>query len=141
MHDALTMSFVERIDDLNAIAQDLLDRKRPLQQTISECLAFQIFHDEKIRAVLVADIVERADVRMIQTRHGVRFALHALPQLCIANQIGAQDFDGYITTEFGIARQIHLTHTARAELRADFITAKPCARWNRRAHRAFLDLC
>jgi hypothetical protein len=34
-------------------------------------------HDEKFAAGIGADVVQRGDVRMIQRRHGVRFAAQA----------------------------------------------------------------
>jgi hypothetical protein len=38
-------------------------------ETISQGFPFQVFHHQVINAVLLADIVERADVGMIQRRN------------------------------------------------------------------------
>lgn len=37
--------------------------------------AFEIFHDDERAAVLLADVVDRADVWMIERRSSTRFAL------------------------------------------------------------------
>jgi hypothetical protein len=42
---------------------------------MGERLAFQVLHDQIVNAVLVAYVVQRADVRMPQTRYGLRLAI------------------------------------------------------------------
>ena len=66
MHDAFAVSFVERIRDLGPDLQHLLDRHRAFVQPVCQCLAFQVFHDQKVDAVLRADVVQGANVRVIQ---------------------------------------------------------------------------
>ena len=48
-------------------------------QPIRQRLAVEALHDEKVDAVLVADVVEGADVRMIQRGDRLRFALEPRP--------------------------------------------------------------
>jgi hypothetical protein len=79
MHDALRMRFLECIRDLPCNAQRLVERQRSL-----EILALDTLHDEVVRA----DVVQRADVGMIQRRHGARLALEAIAELFGGNLDG-----------------------------------------------------
>jgi hypothetical protein len=52
---------------------------------VGERLAGKVLHHEEHRAVVIANVKERADVRMIQPRDGLGFALESgaalLPRL------------------------------------------------------------
>ncbi len=90
-------------------------------QPLRERLAFQILHHEEINPVLVAGVVERADVGMVQTGDGFCFALEALAQFRAASEMSGQNIyrDGSI--EAGIAGFVHLAHSARTNGGEDFI--------------------
>ena len=47
-------------------------------EALGQCFTFEVLHDQKVRAAVGADVMERADVGMIQARDGFRFALEAL---------------------------------------------------------------
>ena len=72
MRDALLVRGIERIANLHRILQRLIDRQRPLERR-----AFDVLHHQIIRA----DIVELADVGMIQRRNRLRFALESFAEL------------------------------------------------------------
>jgi len=89
-----------------------------------ERLAFEILHDEEVGALFATDVMERADVRMVQRRDGARFAVEAFAELRIRRQRVRQDLDRHRAIEARIARPIHLPHAARAEGRLDLIRAE-----------------
>ncbi len=66
--DAVPMRLVERIRDLAAVPDDVLDRQRPLGQALRQRLALEELHDQEIDAVCagirVADVIEGADMRV-----------------------------------------------------------------------------
>jgi hypothetical protein len=72
--------------------------------------ALREFHHQVIRT----NVIERADVGMIQHRHGVRLAFEPLAKLLRGY------LDGDLAVETGIAGFPHLAHTPRAERREDF---------------------
>ena len=78
VHDAAPMRMVERFGNLDRVAQNLIRRQGTVRQAAGNGFAFQQFHDEVGAAVLFADVVERADVRVIQARDGPGFALESL---------------------------------------------------------------
>ena len=65
MHDALPVRLVEGVRNLDRNLQRFIQRQRALLQPRRERLPFEILHHEVIGAVLLADIVEHADVRVI----------------------------------------------------------------------------
>ena len=69
-----------------AILQRLLERQRALRQPVRERLAFEILHDEVRGAVLLAHVVQRADVRMIELRDRARLAVEPLAELRIGGE-------------------------------------------------------
>jgi hypothetical protein len=81
MHDAIPVRAVEPVEDLRGETQSLILRQGALTQPVGKRLAFQVFHYEEVDIVLTPDIVEAADVRMIQAGYGSRLALKPLPSL------------------------------------------------------------
>ena len=106
MHDAFAVRGVQRVRRLNGVAQRLLKWQRALER-----LAVNQFHDE----VIGPDIVQRANMWMVQRGDGVRFAFEPLGKLFGGNLDG----DGAVETR--VARLIHFSHTSCAEGREDLI--------------------
>src|SRR5436309_175329 len=68
---------------------------------------------------------------MIERRNGSSFLNKAPHSFRVSSNFSRQHLDRYGALQLGrVLRQIHLAHSTRAELRADFITAKFCADWN-----------
>ena len=79
----------------------------------------------------MAYVVQHADVRMIQARDGLCFALEPLLANWIRGELRWQDLDRDGALQPCVAGAIDFTHPADAELRRDFIRAKFCA-WSER---------
>src|SRR5262245_20781129 len=90
-------------------------------------LAFQQLHHEEPLAVVLADVEERADVRMVERRCDARLALEAFDRLRIARQLGRQDFDGGLPAQPGVLGAINDTHAAAPELFDDAVVRKGLA--------------
>ena len=127
MDDARAVRLVERVADLDRDRQRLVDRERAAcRAACGERLAFEILQDEEVDAVLLADVEQRADVRVAERRDRARLALEALAQLRIAGERRGQDLDRDHAIEPGIARPIHFAHAARADEGDDFVGAELC---------------
>ena len=61
--------------------------------TRGQCLTFQILHHQVIDAVLLADIVQGADMRMIEAGNGARLSLETLTQLRLGGEMLGKYFD------------------------------------------------
>jgi hypothetical protein len=84
----------------------------------------EIGHDEKVRAVGFAYVVDAADVWMVEGGDGPRLALEARAQARIVCDVARQDLDRDDPVKSGVSALVHLTHAARATLGSDFIGAE-----------------
>ena len=109
MRDALLVRGVERIANLRGILQRLIERQRAFQRR-----ALDVLHHQVIRS----DIVQLADVGMIQRRDGARLALEAFAEF------GLGDLDRDDAIQARVVGFVHLTHAARADGREDFVRAE-----------------
>src|SRR5687768_8046945 len=80
----------------------------------------QLHHEERI-ALVIADVVYGADVRMGEGRDAAGFALEAFPADRIAAQLGVEQLDGHRAAQPSIAHPIDVTHSAGAQRAEDFI--------------------
>ena len=81
MDDAGAVRLVERLGDLNGDFQRFADRQRAVLQPRRQRLAFEVLHDEERGAPLLADVVERADVRVIELRDRPCLPLEPIAEL------------------------------------------------------------
>jgi hypothetical protein len=121
------MGLVECVSDLDRNLYRVVDIEGPSFQSVGQGPSFEMLHHEVVCAVVVPDVIERADVRMIQRgeRHGLAF--ESRDSIRLVRERGWQDLDGDITSQFAIARAIHLAHSAGTDERSDLIDAKLAA--------------
>jgi hypothetical protein len=126
VHDAGAVRGVERARDLRGDGEHLVDAHRQLARAArahdarGERLALEELHDEERPALLLANVVERTDVRVFQLREHARLALEALAQSGIGDVRG-QDLDGDGSIQARVPRLVDLTHAAGAGERLDFV--------------------
>ena len=127
MDDALAMRLVERVGDLDGDLQRLVERERPFLEARGQRLALEMRHDQVVRAIDAADVVDAADVGMVQRGDRPGLALEACPRIGIAGDVARQDLDGDRAIEARVAGLVDLAHPAGAERRGDLIRAEPGA--------------
>jgi hypothetical protein len=86
-----------------------------------------MLHDEEMDPVLMPDVVERADVGIVQRGDRAGFAVESFAPDGIACVILAEDFDRDGPIEAGVERLIDIAHAALAERRGDLIGAESTA--------------
>ena len=86
-----------------------------------ERLAFDVLHHQVIRT----DVMERADVRMIQRGDGASFLLKTRRVLAL------ELFNRDDTVQPRVTRLLNLAHAARTNRRKDFVRAEFVARLER----------
>ena len=127
MHDATAMGLAQGFGNLDRIAQDFFGCQRPVSfsrrwcQPIRECLAFQVLHDQEVDAGVLTNVVEGADVRVIEARDGPGFALEALLQIRIVQRTMRQHLDGDGAIEPRVAGPIDLSHSSCPDGSDDFV--------------------
>ena len=128
MDDARAMRRVEGRRDLDRDLERLLERQRALCEPVRQRLAVEVLHDEIRRAGLFADVVQRADVGMIELRDRAGFAVEPLAELRIGGERLREDLDGDRAIEPRVARLVDLAHPAGAEGGENFVRAEARAR-------------
>lgn len=81
--DAVPMGRVERGGDFDGVLERLIDGKRAFRQSIGERVALEVRHDEEVGALVLADVIERADVRVIEGADRLGFAFEAFAAIGI----------------------------------------------------------
>jgi hypothetical protein len=129
MDDPLPVGGGQRVGHLDRDPQRFVERQTRSFRARACASAFQRFpiqelHDEKRGACFLADVEERADVRMGESRDGTRFAVEALTELRVGSQRLGEHFDRDGAIETRVSAFVHLAHAARADLRGHFVDAE-----------------
>ena len=125
MHDAELVGVGDRLRHVMRDVERLVERQRTYAiDAIGERLALDELHHEEIETVLVADVVQHADVGVVEPRDGDGLALEALAEALVFGQPGRNHLDGDHAVEAGVAAAIDLAHAADAEERQDFVGAE-----------------
>jgi hypothetical protein len=117
MHDALPVRLVERIGYLKGDLKSFLDFQPPFGETCFERLAFEILHYQEIDSVLVPDIVEGTNMRVVQIRNGLRLAFEPNTQIGILGQMLWQDLDRNRALQAAIAGAVDFAHSTGSDRR------------------------
>ena len=89
--------------------------------------ALQILHGDEGAAVLLADVMNGADVGMIQRGRGASLALEPAQRLPVASQFVRQELERDEATEPGVLRFVNHAHSAAAELLDDAVVGEGLA--------------
>ena len=85
--------------------------------------ALDVLHDDEVRAVGLAAVEDRDDVRMRQPGGVRRFAAEALDELLVVRVALVEDLDGDPAAELLVLGEVHVGHAAAAELARDAVAA------------------
>ena len=133
-HDVLRLQIavddpqrVRRRDPLGRLRGDIeqpAQRQRPAVDDGPEGFALHQLRDDVGLPVVLADIVDRDDVGMIERGERPGFLLEPLPAHGIARDVRRQDLDGDGPVQPLIARPPDFAHAAFAELIENFVAAQ-----------------
>src|SRR5215467_14157019 len=110
MCDRRAMRLIQSVHDLNRYSECLVERQRAAFESRGECLAFKVFHDQVLDAVVMADVIQRADVGMSQPGHRACLTLKALLELTVRSKLRREDLDCDGTIETDVAGFVDLSH-------------------------------
>jgi hypothetical protein len=141
MDDALAMRLVERVGDLAGDLQRLVERERPFLEPRGQRLALEMRHDQIVRAVTLADVVDAADVGMIQGGDRAGLALETRPQIGIIGDLTGQHPDGNRSIEARVAGFVNFAHSARTECAQNLIRpSRGLVTWDHDASRPIVSI-
>ena len=134
MDDAARVRGVERIGDFGGDLQQLLEMDRPARDAMLQRLAFEEFHHEEGVALIFADIVDGADVGIVQRGGGAGFAAEAFQSLRIAGSLIREKFDGHGAAEADVFGFVDDAHAATADFFDDAVVGNRASDHRRFAH-------
>src|SRR5207302_1648337 len=111
----------ERLGNQRGNLQRFRHFQRSACEPVGKGLALQVFHDQVVGAVVASNVVEDANVRMLQGRYGSGFAFKTLQNGGIGRQVRWQNLDSDSTIKPRIARTVYLPHAAGSEERFDLV--------------------
>ena len=122
MDDVALVRRLQGGEEVAGDARRLLRRKTSLAlQALPERLATDVLHDEIPAAVVVAAVVHRDDVGVVEQRRRLRLDAEALDELVVVGEGRAQHLDGDLPAEAHVLGEEHVGHAAAAELRGQAI--------------------
>jgi len=124
MNDSGAVGLLESVGHLNAVLDELLDRKRSMREALRERLSLAMLHDQ----VIGTNVIQPADVRMIERRDGPGLVLKTQIEPCVVREFGGKDLDGNGASKPCVTRGVNLSHSPSAEWRDDLIRPKACSR-------------
>ena len=127
MHETVRVRVRQRLGDLPRDLDGVADRQRPARHASRERLAFEILHDEVVEIVLVTDVIDPADVRMLETRDRLRLAIESLAALGAHGGAAEDNFDRDRSIQPEILRTVDLAHSASAQRFDDFVGSETSA--------------
>ena len=131
MRDVGAMRALHRAGDLQADTQHVVERQRtPAREPRGQRLALETRHHQIQQAVVLADVVHAADVRIVEGGDGARLAFEARTQVGVgaASDVRRDDLEGDGATEAHVAGAIHLAHAPGSEVAEDFVRADSLTR-------------
>ena len=127
--DSGSVGNVEGVGDLDAEIDLLVHRKRFALDAIFQSAAFEVLHHDVVTGLrfsavfdlVFADVVDGADVGMIEGGGGAGLAAETLEGLGIAGDFIGQEFEGDEALQAGVFRFVDDAHAATAELFDDAV--------------------
>ena len=130
MHDPRAVRRGERVGDLRAQGQHARDRQRLAPDPVLERLPFEPFHHDERPPLVLADVVDRTDVRMVQRGGRLRLPLEPLERRPARCDLLGEELDRHMAAQAGVLGVVHDAHAPAAELGHD-----PIVRDGRADHR------
>ena len=115
---------LECFDDLDREPEGLVGWHRARLEPLLQRLSVDVLHGDERFAVDLADLVDLADVGMVQGGGGFGFAQKALLGGGVGFEVFGEEFQGDVALEHRVAGEVHLTHAAGADLPSDLVACR-----------------
>ena len=96
----------------------LMHKEAVLAHNFAQRASINEFHHDERQTVGFADLVDRADIRMVERRNRARLSLEPLAE------IRADDLDGDGAIQARVSGFVNLAHPSRAQRRLDLVRAE-----------------
>jgi len=106
---------VESFSNLHSDVEQTVEFERLSGDEVLEGGAVEELHGDEGAAVFFADVVDGADIGVVESGGGFGFAAEALEGLAVGGEFFGEKFEGDEAIEAGVLRFVNHTHTATAE--------------------------
>ena len=127
VHDAFGVRGIECVGDLDGEGKQSVQLERSCADQVFERLAVEKLHGDEGLAVLFADVVNGANVGVVQCGCGLGLALKAGERLRVAGYFIGKEFQGYEAMQARVFGFINHAHAAAAEFLDDAIVGNGLA--------------
>jgi hypothetical protein len=121
MNNSLCVRSVEGIRNLDSEEEQRVDVHWPVADQVLQSLAVKELHSNEGLAIFFANVMNRADVGMIQRRGRLRLALKAGQRLRVSGDFIRQELQRHETMQPSVLSLVHHTHPAPAQFLADAV--------------------
>ena len=120
--DSGAVGFGESLRHLDGNVERVVDGKRSARDALFQSLALVVGHDEiELAVVRLADVVDGADIRVVQGRGRFGFLDESLLRRLVACQLGRKKLERGEAVEAGVPDLTDETHAASAEMGDDLV--------------------
>src|SRR5438067_96027 len=121
MDDARFMSGGKGTRHLDRDVNSFTDLHSPAHQTLTQCLALDQFTGYVMSRMILADLVNRQDIWMIEPNYGMRLLLKPLQALRVGGKAHGQKFECGLAARCHVGGQIDIAHSAGADPFRNFV--------------------
>ena len=116
MDNSAGVGSIECVRDLNTHLQQLLNLERPALDLVLEGGAIQILHGDEGLPLLLADVINGADVGMVQSRGRLGLPLKAGQSLGVAGDVIGQELECHKTMKASVFSFVYHSHPPATDL-------------------------
>ena len=109
--------------DLNPVLHRLAPAERAGAHAVTEGVALKQLRNDVGRPVVVADVVDRDDVGVVQESGGAGLLLETAAAVLIGRELTVEDLEGHLAGEAQVLRAVDLAHAATTEERNHLVGA------------------
>src|SRR6266852_5423263 len=121
MDYALRMCRVESVGNLDAQIEHRFDLQWLARDRVPERLPLQQFHGNEGSPLGLVNLIDRADVRVVQRRRSLSLPLEAAEGLRVMGEFVGKELQSDVATELQIFRLVYHTHSATPDPAQDAV--------------------
>ena len=127
MDDPLVVRSAQRRGNLPTNQNGVANRQRSVRQRRLQRFSLDELQHQKPHAIGLFEAVDGSDVRVVERRQQLGFAVEAGHSLGVLGKVLGKDLDGDIPIKVLIAGSIHVAHSARAKRFDDHVMTEGLA--------------
>ena len=127
VNQAARMCRIQRVGKRNRVIDKHGQVQWAARETSVQGLALKQFHDEELTVTFLPDVVDGADVRVIQRGNRSRFTLEPSGGQTIDIRSHREHFDCHVAVQSCVSPSIDFPHAAGADRRDDFVRTEASA--------------